>query len=55
MVTYFMISKSVVQLQGLLVYFGKNAGAASRESLLLDKNEKNELGFQHCTKNEVFH
>ena len=38
--------RSVVQLEGLLVHFGKNAVAASIESLFLYKNEKDELGIQ---------
>ena len=40
---------------GLLIHFGKNVVAASREGLFLCKNEKGELGFQvlPCKKSKV--
>ena len=40
---------------GIIVHFRKNAVAASRESLFLYKNEKNEFDFQAppCQKSKV--
>ena len=59
MVIYFMISKLTMTLcynrRDLLVHVGKNAVAASRENLFLQKNEKDELGFQAlpCKQSKV--
>ena len=42
-------------MEGLLIPFGNNAVSASRESLFLCKNEKDELGFQviQCKKSKM--